>query len=110
MSAPRIPRHDTQTGFARTDSGRLVYGTGKVLIGIRSGESAKQQPSADEEAIQSALLRLRRRDNHVIGYGGAMDPKRRAPSRPSVIPLDQSLLAKVSRLLNALRLRLKGPL
>lgn len=110
MSAPRIPRHDTQTGFARTDSGRLVYGTGKVLIGIRSGESAKQQPSADEEAIQSALLRLRRRDNHVIGYGGAMDPKRRAPSRPSVIPLDNSPAARFIRWVRAFFLNRRSPL
>lgn len=66
------------------------------------------QPSADEEAIQSALLRLRRRDSHVIGYGGAMDPKRRAPSRPSVIPLDNSLLARAARWVRSLRL--KGPL
>lgn len=72
--------------------------------------SPPPQPSADEEAIQSALLRLRRRDNHVIGYGGAMDPKRRAPSRPSVIPLDNSPAARFIRWVRAFFLNRRSPL
>jgi hypothetical protein len=61
----------SRTGFAHTDSGKLVYGTGRVLIGLRAGETTgaaphrlsdqvSQQVSDDAERLQAALLLLRR--------------------------------------------------
>lgn len=71
-------------------------------------------PSLDAEAIQRALLRHSR--NHILGSGGAMRKAQArhrprvvvAPARPSLIPLDNSLIARALRALRWV-LRLRGP-
>lgn len=48
-------------GFARTGTGREVFDTGKVLIGIRAGEQTPRPiPSRDAELLQDALIRHNR--------------------------------------------------
>lgn len=96
--AMRLARQEPApvVGPARTPSGREVYGTGKVLIGIRAGE---QQPtsrdldwlrptepmSRDAEQLQDALIRHNReRADEAAPY------------------LNQSLTARFLRLLDRL--------
>lgn len=70
----------SSAGWAHTGSGRVVYDTGRVQIGLRAGErpdtrrgvdwAATGAATADEERLQAALLRERERPR--------MDPEDRA--------------------------------
>ena len=62
-----------RAGLSNSGNGRQVYDTGRVLIGS-AHVRPPPPPSADAERIQAALL-----------------------SRPSVIDLDTSMLARVLR-------------
>jgi hypothetical protein len=60
-------------GFRHTRSGRVIYDTGKVSVGIRAGEQQTQRymrgMSADAERLQAALVRYGAAD------GNAMHPR-----------------------------------
>jgi hypothetical protein len=51
-------------GFTNLASGRVVYDTGKVFIGLRYCPAKPQPFSADAEIIQDALLLARRDEYH----------------------------------------------
>jgi hypothetical protein len=116
------------TGRLTLPSGREVVDTGKVLIGIRSGERGTSMRPLSRDALRLQGL--------LLGAGGAMHPDnyrsinrlidddvvanrsrfdeecvpvlRMAPlRRPSLIPLDGSVLGRFARWLR--NLSLKGP-
>jgi hypothetical protein len=130
-TAPRQP------GFANTSAGRDVYDTGKVLIGIRAGERPPQRElSRDAVRLQRALAvkygepagnsmhplnwrtfgqfidseisANRSRFDETVMRDDDAPGLRMAPlRRPSLIPLDGSLLGRFARWIR--NLSLKGP-
>jgi hypothetical protein len=129
-SAPRQP------GFANTSAGREVYDTGKVVIGIRAGERPPQRELSRSsgrlqralgvrfgEAAGNSMHPLNWRtfgqfiDDQIAANRSRFDETvlrddetslRMAPlRRPSLIPLDGSLLGRFARWIR--NLSLKGP-
>jgi hypothetical protein len=128
MSRGGILEHyaDTEPGHVVLASQRPAYWTGRVLIGLRAGETPQPRPMTEGAQVIQDVLRSQPRDRtHAIGVGGVMNLRTEVPPwhdvrggvkvrgvrstrlRPSVIPLDGSLLGRFARWIR--NLSLKGP-
>lgn len=100
-------------GPVRLPSGKLVHGTGRILIGLRAGDppiaAQRRDPGINAERLQTALLARPRHQHHLVGVVGAMRPTN-GRIGPRITHLDNSLYARALRWARALLLRLRGPL